>query len=55
MRQSKEARTQLSFGWTRAVQWEDLPEPTRAAIRQLLRALLQRASGAGRAEGCDEQ
>jgi hypothetical protein len=55
MRQSKEARTQLSFGWTRAVQWEDLPEPTRAEIRQVLRPLLQRAIAAGRAEASDEQ
>jgi hypothetical protein len=55
MRQRKEARTQLSFGWTRAVEWEDLPESTRAEIRQVLRPLLQRAIGAGHAEARDEQ
>jgi len=55
MRQRNEGRTQLSFGWTRAVQWEDLPEPTRAEIRAVLRRLLQRAFVAGHAEVRDEQ
>jgi hypothetical protein len=55
MRQSKEVRTQLSFGWARTVRWEDIPEPTRAEIRKTLRTLLQCATSARGAEASDEQ
>jgi hypothetical protein len=55
MRETRE-RGQLALRWTDELRWDQLPTSTRAELREILRALLERvATSDGQAEAGDDE